>query len=82
MNGLVAPVSVTFPKLAEGAPGPSLLGTGDGKLTFHCPRIQIGVPLWCMNGERGWQLPEWMRYRQFGYSSPVPKGEGPGAPST
>ncbi len=32
--------------------------------------------------ERGWQLPEWMRYRQFGSSSPVPKGEGPGAPST
>jgi putative transposase len=31
---------------------------------------------------RGWQLPEWMRYRQFGPSSPVPKGEGPGAPST
>ena len=32
--------------------------------------------------ERGWQLPEWMRYRQFGSSSPVPKSEGPGAPST
>jgi putative transposase len=26
--------------------------------------------------ERGWQLPEWMRS-----TSPVPKGEGPGAPS-
>lgn len=25
--------------------------------------------------QRGWQLPEWMRYRQFGSSSPVPKGE-------
>ena len=23
--------------------------------------------------ERGWQLREWMRYRQFGASSPVPK---------
>jgi putative transposase len=23
--------------------------------------------------ERGWQLPEWMRYRQSGSSSPVPK---------
>jgi putative transposase len=32
--------------------------------------------------ERGWQLPEWMRYRQFDSSSPVPKCEGPGAPST
>ena len=32
--------------------------------------------------ERGWQLPEWMRYRQLGSSSPVPEGEGPGAPST
>jgi REP element-mobilizing transposase RayT len=32
--------------------------------------------------ERGWQLPEWMRYSQLGSSSPVPKGEGPGAPST
>ena len=31
---------------------------------------------------RGWQLPEWMRYRQSGSSSPVPKSEGPGAPST
>jgi putative transposase len=30
--------------------------------------------------QRGWQLPEWMRYRAP--SSPVPKGEGPGAPST
>ena len=30
--------------------------------------------------KRGWQLPEWMRYRQPGSSSPVPKGEGPGAP--
>jgi putative transposase len=32
--------------------------------------------------ERGWQLPEWMRYRQFDFPSPVPKSEGPGAPST
>ena len=32
--------------------------------------------------ERGWQLPEWMRYRQLDSSSPVPKSEGPGAPST
>jgi putative transposase len=32
--------------------------------------------------ERGSQLPEWMRSRQSGSSSPVPKGEGPGAPST
>ena len=30
--------------------------------------------------KRGWQLPEWMRYRQFDSPSPVPKGEGPGAP--
>jgi hypothetical protein len=29
----------------------------------------------------GWQLPEWMRCRQVGSSSPVPKSEGPGAPS-
>ena len=28
--------------------------------------------------ERGWQLPDWMRVRS---SSPVPKSEGPGAPS-
>jgi putative transposase len=32
--------------------------------------------------KRGWQLPEWMRSRQSGSSAPVPKGEGPGAPST
>ena len=32
--------------------------------------------------QRGWQLPEWMRCRQAGSSSPVPKCEGPGAPST
>jgi REP element-mobilizing transposase RayT len=32
--------------------------------------------------ERGWQLPEWMRNRQLDSPSPVPKGEGPGAPST
>jgi putative transposase len=32
--------------------------------------------------ERGWQLPEWMRDRQFDFPSPVPKSEGPGAPST
>ncbi len=31
---------------------------------------------------RGGQLPEWMRYRQPAPSSPVPKSEGPGAPST
>ena len=29
-------------------------------------------------GRRGRQLPEWMRNRQFGSASPVPKGEGPG----
>ncbi len=32
--------------------------------------------------ERGWQLPVWMRYRPLDSRSPVPKGEGPGAPST
>jgi putative transposase len=32
--------------------------------------------------ERGWKLPAWMRYRQVGSSSPVPRGKGPGAPST
>jgi putative transposase len=33
--------------------------------------------------ERGWQLPEWMRDPRAGSStSPVPKSEGPGAPST
>jgi hypothetical protein len=31
---------------------------------------------------RGWQLPEWMRYLQLDSSFPVPKCEGPGAPST
>ena len=32
---------------------------------------------------RGWQLPDWMRNLQPGFStSPVPKGEGPGAPSS
>ena len=32
--------------------------------------------------ERGWQLPEWMRNRRSEVStSPVPKCEGPGAPS-
>jgi putative transposase len=30
---------------------------------------------------RGGGLPEWMRYREPGSSSPVPKCEGPGAPS-
>jgi putative transposase len=33
--------------------------------------------------ERGWQLPEWMRNRRPRSSaSPVPKCEGPGAPTT
>jgi putative transposase len=32
--------------------------------------------------ERGGQLPEWMRYRESGPLSPVPKSEGPGAPSS
>ena len=32
--------------------------------------------------QRGWQLPEWMRYRRPARHSPVPKSEGPGAPST
>jgi len=36
---------------------------------------------WTAN-ERGWQLPEWMRHRQANSPSPVPKSEGPGAPST
>jgi len=31
--------------------------------------------------ERGWQLPEWMGCRQLNSPSPVPKSEGPGAPS-
>jgi len=31
--------------------------------------------------EGGWQLLAWMSYRWLGSSSPVPKGEGPGAPS-
>jgi hypothetical protein len=34
-KGRVAPVSVTFSNPDEGAPGPSPLGTGDGRLTFH-----------------------------------------------
>jgi putative transposase len=32
--------------------------------------------------ERGYQLPEWMRYRPLDSRSPVPKSEGPGAPPT
>ena len=33
--------------------------------------------------ERGWKLPEWMRDLEARSStSPVPKSEGPGAPST
>ncbi len=33
--------------------------------------------------QRGWELPEWMRDRRtVSSNSPVPKGEGPGAPST
>ena len=31
--------------------------------------------------QRGWKLPEWIRYRQPEASSPVPKSEGPGVPS-
>jgi len=31
--------------------------------------------------ERGWKLPAWMRYRERQLPSPVPKSEGPGAPS-
>jgi len=30
---------------------------------------------------RGWQLPEWMRSQPVNSPSPVPKSEGPGAPS-
>jgi hypothetical protein len=33
----VAPITLNFPIHAEGAPGPSLLGTGDGKLTVSPP---------------------------------------------
>jgi putative transposase len=32
--------------------------------------------------ERGWQLPDWMRYRPLDSTSPVPECEGPGAPKT
>jgi putative transposase len=32
--------------------------------------------------ERGWQPPEWLRYRLLGSPSPVPECEGPGAPPT
>ena len=32
--------------------------------------------------ERGWQLPAWMCNSQLDSPSPVPKSEGPGAPST
>jgi putative transposase len=33
--------------------------------------------------QRGWQLPAWMRdHRLCSSTSPLPKGEGPGAPST
>ena len=39
-------------------------------------------PQWTAR-QRGGQLPEWMRYRwPEPSSSPVPKSEGPGAPST
>jgi putative transposase len=31
--------------------------------------------------ERGWNLPDWMRYRESEHPSPVPKSKGPGAPS-
>jgi len=30
----------------------------------------------------GWQLAEWMRNRQLDSPSPVPKSEGPGAPTS
>ena len=43
---------------------------------FTAVGFTTGVSLRCLKGERGWQLPEWMRYRQFGSPSPVPKGEG------
>ncbi len=32
--------------------------------------------------ERGWQLPNWLRYQPLVSRSPVPKGKGPGAPTT
>jgi hypothetical protein len=35
LNGPVAPVSVIVPNHVEGAPGPSLLGTGEGKDLGH-----------------------------------------------
>ncbi|HZB87387.1 MAG TPA: transposase [Terracidiphilus sp.] len=31
---------------------------------------------------RGWRLPEWTKVQHVGSKSPVPKGKGPGAPST
>ena len=32
--------------------------------------------------KRGWQLPEWLRDQRVGSTSPVPKSQGPGAPSS
>jgi hypothetical protein len=36
-SGRVAPVPVRFSTHAEGAPGPSQLGTGDGSASLHKP---------------------------------------------
>jgi REP element-mobilizing transposase RayT len=41
----VAPVPVRSPVHAEGAPGPSLLGTGDGRQVAHSSRYQKLCPV-------------------------------------
>jgi len=53
----VAPVRMTFPDHDEGAPGPSLLGTGEGDCTFPdertahaasdigCRAVAVGIRL-------------------------------------
>jgi hypothetical protein len=54
----VAPVPMIFPNHAEGAPGPTLLGTGDGGA--HPARaLPCGASSHCMKGAR-------IRYQQTG----------------
>ena len=48
----MAPVPMINPHHIEGAPGPSLLGTGDGGSTVLCRSFASGVSSRCMKGKR------------------------------
>ena len=63
------------PETADWGSSPPMSENPEMGTQFFQP-VSYGPP-----AEGGWQLLAWMSYRWLGSSSPVPKGEGPGAPS-